>query len=597
MPGPNDTSPLFPSRRTLRSGRSMLRSRRPNLRSGRLKLQFRCAVTQSRRLTTWTRPPRRALTRTLVGVPLAVLVLMAIHGLAETSQITGLTAPTSVQAQAARPRADLLVDFGDGRVVFERIEIESGASGSDLLAASGLAAEMGNGGLVCGLNGVGCPADDCLCACEDRDDCVFWSYFHGDMAVDGGWEFASVGAEGRSLEDGDIDGWVWGSNRQPITATLALRDALAEGLVEDDAGAAPKEESASGGISNDADPQRVSAVTAAAAWMADQQIEDGGFQGFGLGSTIDAVLALASVGQDPDQPNDAGLRPSDALAAGAAEYAAGGASAAGKLLAGAAALGIDPRELGESDVLATLMDVFDPESGAFGAGGTWDQAWPIIGLAAVGEDVPESAVDALIGAAVESGGWGFEAKAETADADSTGLALQALGAADWPESDKAIRSGIAALRSMQNPDGGFAGHDGESNATSTAVAIGGLIAVGHLVDGLGWSVAGVGAEADEPRSPLDALRSFQGPDGAFAGFSGPADPSATYAALLGLSGRALPIEGTVPAATDVEVVDDESEVDAAGVEPEPLASRLGSWALIALIAALVAGLFWTRRRT
>lgn len=535
-------------------------------------------------------------------------------------------------SQTAGASADLIVDFGDGRARFERVLIEAGASGVDLLRDAGLGVEFGSGGLVCRVGGVGCPADDCFCHCEDMDDCRYWSYHLGDPETDGGWRFADVGAEGRRLADGDIDAWVWGGGWQPITATRGLRDALAAGSVADDVTDGPRDEDSPSGFLDPGDPERLAAITAAAAWTADQRADDGGFQGFGLGATIDAVLALAAVGEDPDPVGEDGLRPSDAITAGAAEYAAGGVSAAGKLLAGAAALGLDARDVGGTDVVALLTAGLDPDGGGFGAGGTWDQAWPIIGLSAIGLDVPPAAVDTLVEATAEDGGWGFEPNAEAADADSTGLVLQALAAAGTSSDHPAVRAGLVALRALQNPDGGFAGHDGASNATSTAYAIGGLVASGHVVDGLGWSVAGTGdgsdGDPDEPRSPIDALLSFQGSDGAFAGFSGPADHGATYAALLGLSGRALPIrdgadmiapagagESAEIGGDDEAVVeqsdegaefessaDDVSDEAAVGSSPgalsetTPMASRLGAWPLVALVALLFAGLWWVRRR-
>ena len=477
----------------------------------------------------------------------AFICLLALAALVGLGSFEGATFVPAANAQDPGPSADVLVDFGDGRVAFERVPIGAGASGVDLLNDSGLGIELGSGGLVCRVNGVGCPADDCFCECGDLDDCLYWNYFQGDRDSDGGWAFAEVGAESRKLEDGDIDAWVWGAERKPITATLELRDALAGGETE----------------MGSADSLRTASVGDAAAWVMNQRTEDGGFEGFGLGSTIDAVLALDAAGLDPDSPLMSGMRPSDAIKAGAAEYATSSVSAAGKLLVAARVLDLDYRDIGGINIEEVLWDSYDQKSEAFGEGGTWDQAWPIIGLSMVstGHPVEAEPVRTLINAAAEGGGWGFEANAETADADSTGLALLALGAARRSargaamvssntetsemysrmfrsrQHHAAVRSGLAALRTLQNSDGGFSGHDGTTNANSTAYAIYGLIASAQEVGGLGWSVAGVGTSPDIPRSPFDALRSFQGADGAFAGFSGPSDPSATYAALLGLAGR------------------------------------------------------------
>ena len=57
-------------------------------------------------------------------------------------------------------------------------------------------------------------------------------------------------------------------------------------------------------------------------------------------------------------------------------------------------------------------------------------------------------VDLLVESAAQNGGWGFEAGAEAADADSTGLVLQALGAAGMSKHDAPVRSGLSALRAL-----------------------------------------------------------------------------------------------------------------------------------------------------
>jgi len=280
----------------------------------------------------------------------------------------------------------------------------------------------------------------------------------------------------------------------------------------------------------------------ALAWVLGLQAADGSFEGFNPGATIDAVIALAAAGAAPDRAAPGGRLSSAYLAEQATDYAARGPSAAGKLAVGAIALGADPRAFGGVDLVALLEGAYDAGTGRFGAGGTWDQAWAVLGLAAADATVPPAAVAALIGAASPAGGWGFAAGAEAPDADSTGLALQALGAAGVPPGDKAVRDGVLALRALHNPDGGFAGFDGATSAASTAMAIGGLAAVSQDVGGPGWQGAGSGRW-----TPREALLRRQSPQGGFAGFAGADDPGSTYAALLALADRTLPIRPPRPA--------------------------------------------------
>ena len=283
------------------------------------------------------------------------------------------------------------------------------------------------------------------------------------------------------------------------------------------------------------------------AWMRAHRTADGGFDGFNPGATIDAVLAMAAWGQDPREPAPSASSGSTAeafLAAAAPQYAAQGASAAGKLLTVAslfAAKGGAVR-LGGVDLVAKVLATYQPVSGTFGSGGTWDSAWAILGLRAAGARLPDRAADGLLAAGAKGGGWGFSAQADAADADSTGLALQALAAAGLSADHPAVRSGIAALRRLQNADGGFAGYGGSTSVDSTALAVGGLTASAQRVDGPGWmrSISGTLAL----NGPLDAILARQSPQGGFAGYAGTDDPGATYAAVLALAGRPLPLGGT-----------------------------------------------------
>ncbi|RIL07134.1 hypothetical protein DCC79_14985, partial [bacterium] len=136
-------------------------------------------------------------------------------------------APSAV-AQAGDPAdaADLVVDFADGRVHVARIPLAQAApspTGLTLLGASGLPVTR-NGAMVCAIHGVGCPADDCFCGCRDPERaCAYWAYHLG--RADGGWDVAQTGPADRAVAPGAVDGWVWGGDRPPVTATLAMRSA------------------------------------------------------------------------------------------------------------------------------------------------------------------------------------------------------------------------------------------------------------------------------------------------------------------------------------------------------------------------------------
>jgi hypothetical protein len=301
---------------------------------------------------------------------------------------------------------------------------------------------------------------------------------------------------------------------------------------------------------------RAAASRAALKFILSQQQADGSFAGFGLGSTLDAILAIDAAGGDPQSIAKA----LDYLYPRAAAYAAGSASATGKLTAAIVAAGADPRSFAGLNLVISTTLRYDSSNGAFGST-TFDQAWSMLGLAAAGQSIPLSATERLQAIQASGGGWGFTANAAAGEADSTGLALQALAAAGVQpapaaaalssaaicttgagSSNPAVLDALAFLRRVENADGGFPGFGGSTSPDSTGVALQGLAAFGDTPRGLSWTtvITNGNASALTLRNPVDALLSLQTLDGGFPGFSGPNDPFSTYQALPGLLGRAFP---------------------------------------------------------
>jgi hypothetical protein len=115
----------------------------------------------------------------------------------------------------------LVVRKGDGSVVSRCIEfVEDEISGYDALMRSGLrvgASQSGGIGVtICGIDGEGCPPNNCFCACSG-EICTYWSYWH---LVDGDWSYASMGANSHRLRPGDVDGWTWGQGEPPPIVSL-----------------------------------------------------------------------------------------------------------------------------------------------------------------------------------------------------------------------------------------------------------------------------------------------------------------------------------------------------------------------------------------
>ena len=101
----------------------------------------------------------------------------------------------------------------------------SSVSGIELIELAheqhGLDYRLGYGGnVVCVLAGVGYESDECL-----TEGPEFWGYWRGDGS--GGWDWSSVGGNSTRVEDGDVEGWSWGtgndgsSHPQPPRTTFA----------------------------------------------------------------------------------------------------------------------------------------------------------------------------------------------------------------------------------------------------------------------------------------------------------------------------------------------------------------------------------------
>ena len=146
--------------------------------------------------------------RTTVSLALWGLVVLLIGA------IVGVGATSGQEPN----HASLVVVYPDGRVETMCVEFdEETISGAELLRRSGLSVVFsGSGGLgegVCRINDTGCSdPGNCFCQCSGGD-CAYWSYFA--LNDDREWQFQQIGASQRTLRDGDVDAWIWGSGRAP----------------------------------------------------------------------------------------------------------------------------------------------------------------------------------------------------------------------------------------------------------------------------------------------------------------------------------------------------------------------------------------------
>ncbi|MCB0045322.1 MAG: hypothetical protein KDD92_07830 [Caldilineaceae bacterium] len=393
--------------------------------------------------------------------------------------------------------ADVIVQFGDQNVAIRSITFTDSISGLRALEMSGLdviTATSDYGTLVCSIDGVGCPAEDCFCSSS------YWGYNYWG---DGAWQGYMTGAASSVIsQTGAIEGWRWG---------------------EFGAAVAPAPEALSAELALDQ--------------IASTQQPTGGFGS--LGSTADVMLALganheaASAWQAP--PDGFSLLDywsqddidGDEHPTNAARYAAASPAAAGKLYLAAVSAGADPQAFAGEDIVAAVKANYDDMSGAFGPT-NWDQAFGMLAMAGIADEpLPVEMVQTLVDQANPDGSWGYlppSAEGEAfGDTNSTALAVQALRAAGVCSPD-----GLIYLRSAQNEDGGFGNDlDAETDANSTAYVIQAILAAGQDPTSAAWSVNG--------NTPFDALASLQLADGSFAWMTGQgANPLATHQAVPAL---------------------------------------------------------------
>ena len=260
------------------------------------------------------------------------------------------------------------------------------------------------------------------------------------------------------------------------------------------------------------------AKSTGASWLVSvHQNDDGGYASFSMGSnsgpsdvggTVDAMVALASGGADVEPPL-AFLR--DNLEQ-VSQYAAIDGSTAGKIVVALTAVGEEPRDFEGHDFVIDLTNHISP-TGQYGVSGAFNQSLAILALNAVGEPVPDSAIDWLIEQQTsegELGGSWSDGFGTDGNADSTAMAITVLGNSEHPSAVEAVAEAIEFLHRSQLPSGGWEYGPGfGENANSTALALQALVSIGEDVNSPEnrWSKDGI--------TPLTALLNWQGNSGAF----------------------------------------------------------------------------------
>lgn len=276
----------------------------------------------------------------------------------------------------------------------------------------------------------------------------------------------------------------------------------------------------------------LSPVARAAAFVLTLQNEDGGFSNgwsaeSDLSATADVVLGLAAAemlaGEEGEALTNDLMAYLQAQVSGDEPLSVGQLS---KVISALVASGSDPRAFAEQDLVAELLSAPDVQ-GMFGFG-AFDHCLALIALQNAGVATPETALEVLVSAQNEDGGWGFMA-GERSDSNTTGLCLQALAPTD--ESD-VIAAALAYLDTIQNEDGGWPYQNPsdwgtDSDANSTSIVLQALIALDQ--------------DLAEWQNPQEWLLSVQNESGALRFQMALPDDNflATVAALPALAGMPL----------------------------------------------------------
>lgn len=370
-------------------------------------------------------------------------------------------------------------------------------------------------------------------------------------------------------------------------------------------------------------------------FIATKQLADGGIEGWTAGTadhftTIKTILALSAANVSIESLTSvSGTTPLDYLATSAITYTH---DLSGTLLPGRAGMlatavvagDADPTAFGGMDLVGEIAGTYQEATGAYsttaqvgfstGAANATNQLWAMLSLAAAQVEVPQNAVDFMVGLQEADGGWGY---GFGGDIDTTALVIQALLANGMEPTATPIQEGLAFLKSSQEPTGGWASW-GNLSADSTAAVIQALAAVGYGPTSSTWMTAQGGdpiseliglqaadgsfgnalgtahaiaglAEAPLPRYGLAQraelalayLHDLQTPEGYWTGFSGP-DAGATADAVLayaaaGYDPNAITAPGSITSAVEA----------LAALAPgfvEPFPDRAGKVALAAVVA-------------
>jgi hypothetical protein len=120
-----------------------------------------------------------------------------------------------LSAQEGTKQVGVVIAFPDGTEHTEVVTVPTSATAFEVISAAKVDLASANtdfGPAVCGINKVGCAADNCFCS-QDH----FWAYYHLDPAANT-WQASAQGLGAYVPVNGAVEGLIWSAmdaNFQP----------------------------------------------------------------------------------------------------------------------------------------------------------------------------------------------------------------------------------------------------------------------------------------------------------------------------------------------------------------------------------------------
>jgi len=433
---------------------------------------------------------RLSLLSIIIGGLLVLLTLGAVRAQAGAHEQSSTGSPESIEVFDS---AYIAIQFSENNNAVRRISFDEPISGLEALLLTGMeviTANMG-GTVVCSINGIGCPAENCFTC----DGTKFWNYYSWDGET---WIPSSQSASETEVFNGNIEGWRWGEWEQgelpPAPQLVAAADALV--------------------------------------WLKEQQnTVTGGYSS--MSSSVEVLLSIGANNISADEWRQKSYTEplNQYIINNSANYASKTVAEAGKL-----SVGISASQLCWPPVTSDPKLYIDPENGTFSEH-TGFNAWGVLGSLALSQTVPVGAIDQFTNSVLPNGAWEWN-QGFGSDSNTTALVIQTLIASGIPTNSLLITNALDYLKYAQNPDGGFpydpdSPYGTDSDANSTAYAIQAIQAVGQSPISGTWVI--------NATNPISYLLSLQLENSSFEWMAGEgANLIATAQAIPALLGESAP---------------------------------------------------------